>query len=218
MSKHQDGRGPRFLRFFAALLEALKKLGGSGMPEDVKNLVIEDMAISEEELLETLDSGQGRVSNGIDWARFYLAKAGYLDGSKRGTWSLTTQGQVANLTKAAALELFHKVHRKYQAARKRTKAKSSMVEKGPRRKMEIHPMPRKVARRLMVRCAKGEKIMVVVAKKGKPTSIYGLEEYLKKRQLQFQTTDRKAETRPSDALPRVKAGVIMPLKREYYYD
>jgi restriction endonuclease Mrr len=25
----------------------------------------------------------------VDWARFYLTKAGYLDSSERGVWSLT---------------------------------------------------------------------------------------------------------------------------------
>lgn len=215
--KKPNRRGPRFVRFFGPLLEALRKLGGTGMPEDVKNEIVDNLGIGETELLETLASGQGRISNSIDWARFYLTKAGFIDGSKRGTWILTDRGWAANVSAPAALELFEKVHRQYRAARKRAAGKPRVTEKVRQHNLEVLPMPRQVARRIMVRCAKGEKVMVVVTKNGKPMSIHGLEEYLKKRQLRLQT-DRSSAARPSDALPKIKADVAMPLKRQHYYD
>jgi restriction system protein len=33
----------------------------------------------------------------MQWARFYLSKAGYIGSSKRGVWSLTEKGRVANI-------------------------------------------------------------------------------------------------------------------------
>lgn len=85
-------KGPEFVKYFVPVLSALKELGYSGTPSEVKNLIIEKLKISEELLEEKLKSGSSRVINQIDWARFYLVKAGYLDSSKRGVWTLTEKG------------------------------------------------------------------------------------------------------------------------------
>src|SRR3989304_4285344 len=50
-----------------------------------------------------LKSGQSRIYNQIAWARLYLVKAGLLDSSKRGVWSLTEKGRTAELTPDFAL-------------------------------------------------------------------------------------------------------------------
>lgn len=54
--------------------------------------VIAKLAISESEQAITIKNGQSRIKNQIQWARFYLARAGYLDKSERGIWSLTERG------------------------------------------------------------------------------------------------------------------------------
>ena len=36
---------------------------------------------------------QTRFENQVHWARFYLAKAGYIDSSQRGVWTLTEKGR-----------------------------------------------------------------------------------------------------------------------------
>ncbi|MCB0062373.1 MAG: Mrr restriction system protein [Caldilineaceae bacterium] len=53
------------------------------------------------------------MCNQVAWARFYLVKAGYLDSSTRGVWSLTEKGHHATLTQPQALEIFKEIHRTF---------------------------------------------------------------------------------------------------------
>jgi restriction system protein len=113
-----EGKGPRFVRYFAPVLEALKELGGSGSPEEVRGLVASRLAISEKEQSEQLPSGTARFDNQVAWARFYLARAGLLDASRRGVWSLTEKGRSTTLSHAAALQIMKDLHREFAAERK----------------------------------------------------------------------------------------------------
>jgi len=107
-----DGKGPRFVRYFGPLIEALKQLGGSGGPEEVRGLIASSLAISEEEQSEQLPSGTSRFDNQVAWARFYLTRAGLLESSRRGVWSLTEKGH------ATALQLMKDLHKLFAAERK----------------------------------------------------------------------------------------------------
>lgn len=61
--------------------------------------------MSDAEQSETLASGvQTRFENQVHWARFYLAKAGYIDSSQRGVWSLTEKGQAAGTLTIAEIQ------------------------------------------------------------------------------------------------------------------
>lgn len=74
--------------------EALRELGGSGRPEEVRAVIARSLSVSESEQSEPLPSGvQTRFENQVHWARFYLAKAGYIDSSRRGVWTLTERGR-----------------------------------------------------------------------------------------------------------------------------
>ncbi len=70
--------GPKFVKFFGPIIDALNKLGGSGHPSEVKDIIIESLRISDAELTGTISSGASRFSNSVDWARFYLVQAGYV--------------------------------------------------------------------------------------------------------------------------------------------
>lgn len=85
--------GARFARYMNPVLAALKALGGSARPGEVCDWVAENIGISDEERAEEKQSGGSRFDNEVAWARFYLARTGYLDASKRGVWSLTEQGR-----------------------------------------------------------------------------------------------------------------------------
>lgn len=87
-----------YQRFFGPLLDALRDLGGSARSAQVKDHVVDRLRIPEAERAEFLNNGVSRVGNQIDWARFYLAKAGYLDSSKRGVWALTEKGRESKLS------------------------------------------------------------------------------------------------------------------------
>ncbi len=213
--------GQGFLRFFGPLLDALRKLGGSGSPEEVKRQIIEDQGIKSAELAETLTSGKGRVSNQIDWARFYLKKGGYVDSPTRGSWALTHRGKAANLSLAEAHSLFRKVNRKHEVKIRQQRMNAAKKSKERLRPGKAKAMPRRVARRIMARCARGEKKIVVVTKNGRPSSVFGFDEYLKMQDLPRKVkpwTGRKIQPRPSDELPSIDAGINMPLKRQDFYE
>jgi restriction endonuclease Mrr len=80
-----DLSGPKFVQLFAPVVTALKKLGGSARPAEVADQVARDLGIPEAERAHLLESGTAKFDNSVAWARFYLAKACYIDSSKRGS-------------------------------------------------------------------------------------------------------------------------------------
>ncbi len=104
--------GPKFIRFFWPVIEAVRELGGSAKPREVVDLVLERSEIDDEERAERTKGGSLRVDNEIHWARNYLVWAGLLDGSKRGVWALTADGWSIDLDQndhGSAYQLFKRV-------------------------------------------------------------------------------------------------------------
>jgi restriction system protein len=106
MAQRRNLEGTKFLRYFGPLLDALRKLGGSGTPEEVAEQMAQDMGLTDEEQNELLPSGGLRYRTNIAWARFYLVREGLLDSSKRGVWSLTERGRSTHLTVEQAGDIF----------------------------------------------------------------------------------------------------------------
>ena len=111
-----------FLRFVAPIVETLRELGNSGTAGEVTDRVLDRLGVSEAEQEETTSNGHSRVRNQIGWARFYLAKAGYLDASERGVWSLTEKGRTEKLDPESVHAMFKAVQRQFP--RKKAKADS----------------------------------------------------------------------------------------------
>ncbi len=121
--------GAQFVRYFGPLLDALRKLGGSGAPEEVVEQIAIDLSIPDELQNELLPSGQPRYRNQVHWARFYLVREGMLDSSRRGVWSLTEKGRNTTLTSEQAREIFLKWVRIFQEQRRaRTKSTEPLAE------------------------------------------------------------------------------------------
>jgi restriction system protein len=106
--------GPQFIKYFPYVVSTLKDLGNSGTPSEVRELIAQKLNLSEDQLNEQISSGASRFNNQVDWAKFYLAKAGYIDASKRGVWSLTEKGINANLTPKDALKVFQEVQKQFK--------------------------------------------------------------------------------------------------------
>ena len=121
-------KGPQFVRYFQPVVDALNKLGGSGRPEEVEDLIAEQFGLSEESRNEQIPSGQSRFSNKVNWARFYLAKAGFIDASIRGVWSLTEKGRATTLTPDQAIDLFNQIHKQFSIDKKKTKLTKTIEE------------------------------------------------------------------------------------------
>lgn len=129
MAKRRNAEGTKFLRYFGPLLDALRKLGGSGSPDEVVEQIARDMALSDDEQNELVPSGGSRLKTNVAWARFYLVREGLLDSSKRGVWSLTEKGRASHLTVEQAGEIFARWVRVFDKQRKdRTNEQEPIAE------------------------------------------------------------------------------------------
>ncbi len=118
MTAKPSGKGPKFVSFFSPVVEALKELGGSARPAEVRERIAIKLDISEDAQTQTLPSGLPRFDNQVAFARFYLAKDGIIDSSSRGVWTLTDKGRaIDRLTHQEALEIFRRVRVQFQADR-----------------------------------------------------------------------------------------------------
>lgn len=117
MAKQRKSDGAQFVRWFPPLLEALRKLGGSGTPDEVTDRIATDLKVSDEAQNDLLPSGQPRFRNQVAWARFYLVREGLLDSSKRGVWSLTERGRTTSLSLEQSREIFLRWVRIFQEQR-----------------------------------------------------------------------------------------------------
>jgi restriction system protein len=122
MSKSQKQiEGAQFLQWFGPLLDALRALGGSGTPDEVVDKIAATLKVPDEQLNETLPSGELRFRNQVAWARFYLVREGLLDSSRRGVWSLTETGRSTSLSVDDARSIFLKWVRIFSDERKKRK-------------------------------------------------------------------------------------------------
>jgi len=103
--------GPKFVRYLNPVLAALRDLGGSARSREVIGRVAEILKITDAERSEAMASGTSRFDNMVAWARFYLAKAGFIDSSRRGVWALTEKGRMTSvLSPEEAMALFRGLH------------------------------------------------------------------------------------------------------------
>jgi restriction system protein len=107
-------RGPEFVGLFAPLLDTLRELGDSGRPKEIAEKIAARLKLPDETLNRTLKNGSSRFANQVAWARFYLAKAGLIDTSQRGVWTLTEAGRLTKLDREKALRVFHSVQKTFK--------------------------------------------------------------------------------------------------------
>ena len=94
--------------------------------------MITDLKIPDSEVEQLIPSGQSRVRNQIQWARFYLTKAGLMDSPKSGVWRLTQEGVEAKLNEEQVYQLFQRIHQtvggdpKSRAEKKAKKEKENL--------------------------------------------------------------------------------------------
>ncbi len=114
MAKKSNGQA-EFVKWFGPLLDALRQLGGSGKPREASDTVARNLKLSDQQIEETLTSGQKKFHNQVAWARQYLVWEGLLDSSKYGIWALTPKGESTHLNEQESRRVFQKwveIHRK----------------------------------------------------------------------------------------------------------
>jgi restriction system protein len=112
-------RAPAFVKYIPAVVSALVRLGGSGRPDEVRAAIATDMQLSDADQLERLPSGvQSRFENQVHWARFYLAKAGFIGASQHGVWTLSDKArELGTISQAQARSVYHEVREQLLATR-----------------------------------------------------------------------------------------------------
>lgn len=120
MAKQSDS-APEFVRYVGPVIVALTELGGSGRPDEVRGAIAKALNISEEEQARPLPSGvQSRFENQVHWARFYLAKGGYIDASRHGVWTLTEKARgLGKVSAAQARDIYRDVAAQFAKSRGR---------------------------------------------------------------------------------------------------
>ncbi|MBF6978232.1 AAA family ATPase [Aerococcaceae bacterium zg-BR22] len=99
-----------FLRWFKPLIHALRELGGSATPADVRREIIKKETLSDEEVNATRGKNSvNKFENEVAFARNYLVNAGYIDKSVYGVWTLTEAGKTVDMTEELASEIFKKI-------------------------------------------------------------------------------------------------------------
>jgi len=89
-----------------AVVKTLQEFGNSAQPKQVVLAVQKSIDVPPEDLENKHKSGQSIFYNDVHWCREYLKKAGYIDSSKRGMWTLTPKGQTCVFSDATAQEVF----------------------------------------------------------------------------------------------------------------
>ena len=98
-----------FLKWFVPLISALKAIGGSGTPEQVRNQIAADLNLSDDVINEVRgETKTKKFDNEVAWARNYLTYEGYIDKTVRGIWALTEKGRTAAITDQIASDIFFK--------------------------------------------------------------------------------------------------------------
>lgn len=109
MSDEKKKSNAEFLKWFKPLIEALKELGGSATPEQVRKRIIEDLNLPDEVINETYGkTNANKFANQVAFARNYLVYGGYIDKSKPGIWALTDTGKSVEMTEDLASDIFVK--------------------------------------------------------------------------------------------------------------
>lgn len=116
MSRKKRVTEARFSQFLQPVLDAVAALGGSARPAEVKEWILENLELPPEYTSAVHKGGESMFGNDVDWCRFYLVRAGYLDSSKRGVWSLTERGRKTRIDREAATRILREVDRKSRAS------------------------------------------------------------------------------------------------------
>lgn len=97
-----------FIKWFGPILDALRKLGGSGTPQEVSDEIANNLKISDEKKEELTSSGIPRFHNQVCWARQYLVWEGIIENSKRGIWKLNSTVSTKQISEEEARKIFLK--------------------------------------------------------------------------------------------------------------
>lgn len=119
---------PMHVQLFLPILNALRALGGSSTPSELKDKLIETLNISDAELEVKLKNGVYRIDNQITWSKVYLVRSGLLDTTDPDVLSLTEDGLSKTLTEEDVLTIFKNIHSGFVSHRGKNKKSKETAE------------------------------------------------------------------------------------------
>ena len=84
---------PTYRDLMLPVLQAVDRCGGSASAREIRNVVVEALALSEEVLVRTNKNGRGQFEANISWARSYCKKSGLLKGPESRLYRMTPAGR-----------------------------------------------------------------------------------------------------------------------------
>ena len=84
---------PTYRDLMLPVLQAVDRRGGSASASEIRNVVVEALALSEDVLARTNKNGRGQFEANISWARSYCKKSGLLEVFKGGLYRVTALGR-----------------------------------------------------------------------------------------------------------------------------
>jgi restriction system protein len=95
---------PTFDKLMWPTLEALKEMGGSATNEELLAKIIErERILPEVQAIQHTDHRQTKLNYNLAWTKTYLKKAGAIENSSRGVWSLTRGAEVLSPAEVAKI-------------------------------------------------------------------------------------------------------------------
>jgi restriction system protein len=82
----------KYDELFNPVIHAIRFLGGSASNSEIEEKIIEILELTEDEYNDMHNESSSKLNYRLAWAKSYLKKAGYVNNSERGVWSLTDLG------------------------------------------------------------------------------------------------------------------------------
>ena len=92
---------------FNPILQAIRRLGGSGTNQEIHDEVVAIMGLTDEQVQLLHNPGRSNkteIASRLAWSRTWLKKYGVIDNPRMGVWVLTTKGQAARMLDSAEVE------------------------------------------------------------------------------------------------------------------
>lgn len=118
----------RFATYMKPVVAVLRERGYSAKPKEVVAAIQQMVDVPADHLERTTKSGQTIFENDVHWCRAYLAKAGFIDASKRGVWTLTAKGRSEEFSDEVVQEIVRTVQGQSKRQREGTVLTADEVE------------------------------------------------------------------------------------------
>jgi len=107
--KQKKAGKTEFVKWFGAILDALRAQEGSARPRDIAKWIAEKYNLPDDIMNERYEkSGVLKFPNQLAWARQYLVWEELMESSKHGVWTLTEKGRSTKLSEKDSYDIFNK--------------------------------------------------------------------------------------------------------------